>query len=233
MESTCTGPECDRPVRCVDLCAAHYKQKRRGKPLVPVGRERKPCRIDGCEATSHARQLCPKHYARFRAHGDPMASLEETAEEFAQRMVLGVKECADCGEVKNFSEFYKSVANRDGRAYLCKPCSAIRQSAWHAANAESNRQRSHRRRSWERAGSGIDVDLLWAESDGYCPDCGTKINRAAKWRQPGFGSVDHIFPLSRGGTHTQDNVRLTCLPCNISKGAKIITNEQKGPARNG
>jgi 5-methylcytosine-specific restriction endonuclease McrA len=33
-------------------------------------------------------------------------------------------------------------------------------------------------------------------------------------------SIEHILPLSRGGTHTEDNVELACLECNIRKGNK-------------
>jgi 5-methylcytosine-specific restriction endonuclease McrA len=33
-------------------------------------------------------------------------------------------------------------------------------------------------------------------------------------------SVEHILPLSKGGTHTEDNVDLACLSCNIRKGNK-------------
>lgn len=29
---------------------------------------------------------------------------------------------------------------------------------------------------------------------------------------------DHSIPLSRGGTHTVDNIRPLCLPCNMRKG---------------
>lgn len=34
-----------------------------------------------------------------------------------------------------------------------------------------------------------------------------------------FGSaVDHIMPLARGGSHTLDNLTVTCQPCNRAKG---------------
>lgn len=34
-----------------------------------------------------------------------------------------------------------------------------------------------------------------------------------------FGSaVDHIMPLARGGSHTLDNLTITCQPCNRAKG---------------
>lgn len=35
--------------------------------------------------------------------------------------------------------------------------------------------------------------------------------------------VDHIIPLSKGGTHSWDNVRLLCNACNSKKGNKMPT----------
>lgn len=31
--------------------------------------------------------------------------------------------------------------------------------------------------------------------------------------------LDHVIPLSRGGAHSEDNLRVTCADCNIKKGA--------------
>jgi hypothetical protein len=33
---------------------------------------RKTCAVEGCDRTKRARGYCPKHYARFRVHGDPL-----------------------------------------------------------------------------------------------------------------------------------------------------------------
>jgi 5-methylcytosine-specific restriction endonuclease McrA len=35
-------------------------------------------------------------------------------------------------------------------------------------------------------------------------------------------TLDHVIPLSRGGTHTADNLRVACKSCNGSKGAKSL-----------
>lgn len=42
-------------------------------------------------------------------------------------------------------------------------------------------------------------------------DCGTIVTG------PNYPSVDHIIPVSKGGTHTWDNVMLACRKCNIEK----------------
>ena len=35
--------------------------------------------------------------------------------------------------------------------------------------------------------------------------------------------VDHVIPLSRGGSNDKDNIQLLCPSCNMSKGAKEQT----------
>ncbi|MEU6633832.1 HNH endonuclease [Streptomyces parvus] len=34
--------------------------------------------------------------------------------------------------------------------------------------------------------------------------------------------LDHVMPLSRGGTDTEDNMVPACAKCNLSKGAKTL-----------
>ena len=47
------------------------------------------------------------------------------------------------------------------------------------------------------------------ERDGpECPYCG---------EIPSKYTIDHVLPVSRGGTHTWDNVVLACMPCNRRK----------------
>ena len=37
-----------------------------------------------------------------------------------------------------------------------------------------------------------------------------------------YPSIEHVIPLSKGGTHTWDNVKLACRHCNSIKSDKII-----------
>jgi len=34
--------------------------------------------------------------------------------------------------------------------------------------------------------------------------------------------VDHIVPLSRGGTDNEDNLRAACAPCNLKRGDRWV-----------
>lgn len=34
--------------------------------------------------------------------------------------------------------------------------------------------------------------------------------------------LDHVIPLSRGGAHSEDNIRVTHARCNLKKGTKLV-----------
>jgi 5-methylcytosine-specific restriction endonuclease McrA len=56
---------------------------------------------------------------------------------------------------------------------------------------------------------------LIARDLGICQYCGKEGD-----------TIDHIFPRSKGGTHTWDNIVLACRACNYKKGSKTL--EQLG-----
>lgn len=74
-----------------------------------------------------------------------------------------------------------------------------------------------------------DQGITWrvvAKSNGSlkCEICGEECDPNDKtWGTAGplHPSVDHIVRLCDGGTDTWDNVRLTCLHCNIKENAKM------------
>jgi 5-methylcytosine-specific restriction endonuclease McrA len=47
---------------------------------------------------------------------------------------------------------------------------------------------------------------IFARDDNRCQYCGEHAD-----------SIDHVFPRSRGGPHTWENVAAACKPCNLSK----------------
>jgi hypothetical protein len=53
----------------------------------------------------------------------------------------------------------------------------------------------------------------------YC-DCAMDFARFKRGETPpNLASIEHVHPISRGGTHTWDNVVLACLRCNLRKNA--------------
>lgn len=54
--------------------------------------------------------------------------------------------------------------------------------------------------------------------DGYtCQLCGRKVNMNLVYPHPKSASLDHILPLSKGGTHEPKNVQLAHRICNMRK----------------
>lgn len=67
----------------------------------------------------------------------------------------------------------------------------------------------------------IGLKTLLKRDGGICRICGEPVDpndfhRAGKWFVFGrnFPTIDHIIPLSKGGTHTFDNVQLAHMWCN-------------------
>lgn len=65
-----------------------------------------------------------------------------------------------------------------------------------------------------------------------CYLCGRKVVRSNTYR-PNQATIDHVIPLSKGGSHTYDNVRTSCQSCNSSKGDKIMNGVQLSIFTNG
>ena len=50
-----------------------------------------------------------------------------------------------------------------------------------------------------------------------------KYGRRCVYCGEAYECIDHVIPLSRGGSNYPSNLRPSCLPCNSSKGAKFLS----------
>lgn len=85
------------------------------------------------------------------------------------------------------------------------------------------------RRERIRAGKVEDVtlDALIKRDGGICYLCGKKVTKRRKFKRGEkrgdmrmYPSVDHVIPVSRGGSHTWNNVKLAHRSCNSKKGGR-------------
>jgi len=87
---------------------------------------------------------------------------------------------------------------------------------WAAANPEqvqaNNRRRHARKKGAEGRHSGAEVKDLLLRQRARCASCAASL-------KPGY-HVDHIVPLSKGGTNWITNIQLLCPTCNHRKWAK-------------
>ncbi len=160
---------------------------------------------------------------------------------------IDVKQCYRCNEAKLVTEFNKKSSKKDGLHHLCKTCHRaqtreaygrrreahiVHMSAWKKDNRErareidrtgswKNRERkiamhvdaNRKRRACVRTGkidAGITMSKVYTRDKGICMICKEVCPR-------GDASLDHIVPLSKGGSHTWDNVQLAHFNCNSRK----------------
>lgn len=74
--------------------------------------------------------------------------------------------------------------------------------------------KNHERRVYSVGALSSNIrEHLYTKQNGLCNGCGCKLKET---------HLDHIFPISRGGTNTDNNVQLLCPRCNLSKGTKTM-----------
>lgn len=103
---------------------------------------------------------------------------------------------------------------------------------WYAANREFCRERErerrkanpehikfleNKRRARERDAGSFgkeDLERIWSGQKGKCAECECCLTKNGH-------HLDHIYPLSRGGTNYPSNLQFLCPSCNMRKSAKL------------
>lgn len=129
--------------------------------------------------------------------------------------------CPDCGEV-----WVISYGQKGPRTERCLECNANK----------CNRINKHVRRA--RIGGSTQIEsfdplYIFKRDKWTCYICGLKMNPhlfgepsvKGHHEDSGKPTVDHVVPISMGGTHTKDNVRACCSACNVEKGTMPLTDK--------
>ena len=154
----------------------------------------------------------------------------------------GYKWCSGCGNVLPITSFSKNVASTHSRCNTCRGKKVLehyhkryntdqeyherirsQNRKWHKeryANDETYRAMERQRSRLREAGkvsTGYITPKEWQsilnEFGNSCAYCGATKDI----------TMDHIVPLSAGGTNTVKNIVPACRRCNCSKGAKNVT----------
>lgn len=124
-------------------------------------------------------------------------------------------DCIHCGEPSNDAHEYA----QEGGPPMCCTCSEIVANVWwrhHSGewltwNDSGAEQRQSKLQSIKKT---IPEALRWAvfERDGFaCKHCGSRIRLTA----------DHIYPESKGGAATFENLQTLCRSCNSIKRDRV------------
>lgn len=122
----------------------------------------------------------------------------------------GLRQCKKCKRWKNIDKFTAHFTDcKKCKWYMPKP--QWRDFEFGVLRADSNNYRA------EKIGAqGTFTDDEWIsllEEYGHrCLACGTSKNI----------TVDHIIPLSRGGSNAISNIQPLCFKCNLHKGTHVV-----------
>ena len=129
------------------------------------------------------------------------------------------KYCVGCNTTRPDEHFYASSVEADGLNRYCKHCCKVNRSL-EAVRKRDKKSGISTRQKHRAIQLGVEFDAEITLADVFKKDAGW-CGICQKWVQPRHASMDHILPLSRGGTHLLVNLQLTHLICNLCKGNSV------------
>lgn len=229
-KSICSVAGCNCMVVARGYCNKHYlRWKHHGDPLGGVNGASVRKVIDYPDCT----RICTRCGKRL-----PIAMFDR--DKFASK---GRKsKCKKCRSsqmhVLYESEKYEKCSHQ--RRYRLAHLDEVRLSDRHRYERDKEKridlakEAVHIRRARISAGlfdKGITRRKLRDRDGDRCCYCGVKMRfRAVRHGQydPILATIEHVTPISKGGMHTWDNVRLACWECNVKQGNRQIFTVRDG-----
>jgi 5-methylcytosine-specific restriction endonuclease McrA len=122
--------------------------------------------------------------------------------------------CRKCGTTHPLDDKHFGHTPSGNFRWTCRSCVRAIVRGHSASNPQMVRARSQRRANHERAASGYLAEgehrAIRAAYKSQCYFCGSATTSSAS-------EIDHLTPISRGGTHWRENRALVCKPCNQAK----------------
>lgn len=198
-----------------------------------------PTRLSSSDGLDSWCKACVKFYAQQRRQIKNNVSVER-------------KTCTTCRKEKHHSKFGRMSSSKDGLRGECKSCRNLksrmryardpefrlsesirhnkiyqknkdviltRTNKWSSENKEKKVEQAQRRRARKTGQIIFDLPenylaILCKQQSHICAYCGCDVSL--------HPTTDHLIPLSRGGKHSIDNIKIACTSCNSSKNDKTL-----------
>lgn len=189
-----------------ECCSAFHYAKNLGR--TPTRIDLRKTRCAGCGAEMVGRRSNAKWCSdRCRLRPSEVAKRERTRARLADARG---RPCGECGQPFDPVRIHARYCSRD-----CAQRAYRRGVDW--------RDKNHRRRATM---AGVDAERIESRAildrdKWVCQLCRDPIPRAASWPDPLSPSLDHVIPISKGGTHTVANLQAAHLSCNCKKGDRF------------
>lgn len=134
--------------------------------------------------------------------------------------------CAQLNNGKSIITPFENECRECGKIYMTSNSTSVTCSD-NCMRHRRNRLHEINRRTKLKENGPIDYDISipkLIERDGLdCYLCGDQVNTETHYNNDDYPNIDHVYPVSKGGTHTWDNVKLTHRKCNIMKRDFVIS----------
>lgn len=132
-------------------------------------------------------------------------------------------QCRDCQSL-GAKKYYQANREKELARAAVKnrtPEARERKRDWNHRNHDYFSERQRVRRALVKSNGPVDsIDKLtvWRRDHKTCQLCDAVIDITLRFPDMQSMTVDHIIPLTKGGTHTWDNVQAAHFLCNTKKG---------------
>lgn len=234
-KAVCKVDKCKNPVNARGYCTRHYHRfmKYGDTSVVKSKKVLGTCKVNGCNRGIDSLGYCSKHYQRFTRHGATSSNV--LGRNMDHDGKCSVEGCDGEYHAKGFCSKHYTRYFRYGSPYVkraspnfvaitCKKKNCNEKHfgkgycKYHYYRSDYHKQNSQRRRAAKARAPFNDFE------DRFIPDIERYFNNCCAYCGIELKDyhLEHVTPLSRGGSHSKSNIVISCPSCNLSKGTNTL-----------